>query len=312
MLSLNVVAKTVVADDIIELAFSPDEGVVLPGFTAGAHIDLHLGDDLVRQYSLTNPGEAPGQYRVAVARDANSRGGSVSVHDKVRIGQKLDVSEPRNHFPLDETADQHVFVAGGIGVTPILAMIRHCEATNQNWQLIYATRSTARCAYREELASHGDKVRFHHDDQAGGPLEIATALPAPHQGTHVYCCGPEPLMHAVKDATGDWKNNHVHFEWFSADSATPEGANAEFEIVLSKSGRRFVVPADKSALEILRENGVPIASVCSEGICGTCETYVLSGEIDHRDNVLTDEEKESNEMMMVCCSRGRGEIVLDL
>lgn len=312
MLSLKVADKRPVAQDILELVLSADVGGALPGFTAGAHIDLHLGDNLVRQYSLTNPGDAPDCYRVAIARDANSRGGSVFVHDTLTVGQVIDVSEPRNHFPLHEEARFHVFVAGGIGVTPILAMIRHCEATAQDWHLIYATRNPDRCAYREELLSHGDRVTFHFDSETGGPLEVAAVLPQEKVGTHIYCCGPEPLMHAVRDATADWAKGHVHFEWFSADSDTQSGENEAFDVVLDSSGKRLTVPADKTLLEVLRENGVPIASVCSEGICGTCETYVLSGDIDHRDNVLTDEEKDSNEMMMVCCSRGRGELVLDI
>lgn len=312
MLSLTVTEKRPLAEDILELVLSPTSGTILPGFSAGAHIDLHLGDDLVRQYSLTNPSDAPDAYRVAIARDANSRGGSKFVHDNLSIGQEIKVSEPRNHFPLNEEARRHVLIAGGIGVTPVLAMIRHCEATGQDWQLIYATRSSDRCAYRDELLGYGERVHFHHDSEAGGPLNVPKTLPEQRVGTHIYCCGPEPLMHAVKDATENWSQGHVHFEWFSADSETQSSENEEFEVILDSSGKRLAVPADKTLLEVLRDNGVPIASVCSEGVCGTCETYVLSGKIDHRDNVLTDEEKESNEMMMVCCSRGRGEIVLDL
>lgn len=312
MLSLTVTEKRPLAEDILELVLSPADGDIVPGFSAGAHVDLHLGDDLIRQYSLTNPGDTPDAYRVAVARDTNSRGGSVFVHDSLLVGQEIEVSEPRNHFPLHEEARLHVFVAGGIGVTPVLAMIRHCEAMGQEWQLVYATRSPDRCAYRDELLSYGKRVQFHFDSEAGGPLDVPAILPEQHMGTHIYCCGPEPLMHAVKDATDDWRQGHVHFEWFSADSEAQSGENEEFEVILDSSGKRLTVPAGKTLLEVLRDNGVPIASVCSEGVCGTCETYVLSGDIDHRDNVLTDEEKESNEMMMVCCSRGRGEIVLDL
>jgi len=309
---LTVSEKKPLAKGILELVLSPMSDTILPGFMAGAHVDLHLGDDFIRQYSLTNPSDAPEVYRLAIARDMKSRGGSEYVHDILSIGQEIKVSEPRNHFPLDEEARRHVFIAGGIGVTPVLAMVRQCEATGQDWHLIYATRSPDHCAYRDELLSYDKNVQFHYDSEAGGPLNVSQILPEQSVGTHIYCCGPEPMMHAVKNATEDWPQGHIHFEWFSADSQAKSSENEEFDVVLDSSGKRLTVSADKTLLEVLRNNGVPIASVCSEGICGTCETYVLSGEIDHRDNVLTPEEKESNEMMMVCCSRGRGEIVLDL
>lgn len=312
MLSLTVTEKKQLAEDILEVVLTPSDGVQIPGFVGGAHIDMHLTEDLIRQYSLTNPGDAPDCYKVAVALDANSRGGSVYVHDTLAVGATIPVGEPRNNFPLNEEAHIQYFIGGGIGITPMIAMIRHCEATRQDWRLVYATRSRERCAYHDELKAFGDKVVFHFDADSGGPLDVPGILPEQHVGTHIYCCGPEPLMHAVKDATAEWPAGHVHFEWFSADSETLDGENEEFDIVLDSSGTRLTVPTDKTVLEVLRDNGIPIASVCSEGVCGTCETYVLSGEIDHRDNVLTDEEKESNETMMVCCSRGRGELVLDL
>lgn len=316
MLWLTVTKRIELAEGIIELTLEPTEHVRLPGFSAGAHIDLHLGDDLVRQYSLTRPAESPSAYSIAVAHDANSRGGSAYVHEILKIGQIVGVGGPRNHFPLAKEAREHVFVAGGIGVTPILAMIRHCEARWQNWRLIYVTRSRARCAYYNELATHGEKVRFHHDEETGGPLDIVAAIPQSQLARHIYCCGPQPLMSTVRNAVADWPKANVHFEWFSNNGDgnwnTSEGENQPFEIVLNRSGERLTIPPDKTILEVLRENGVPIASVCLEGICGTCETSVLSGQIDHRDTVLTDNEKASSKTMMVCCSRGRGEIVLDL
>ena len=311
MLSLTVTAKTPVAEDIVELELTPEPGTQIPGFVGGAHIDLHLTEEMSRQYSLVNPQDKPGCYRVAVARDANSRGGSVYVHDTLDIGQTLDVGEPRNNFPLNEEAHLQVFIGGGIGITPMIAMIRHCEATRQDWRLVYAARSRERCAYYDELSEFGDKVTFHLDEDAGEPLDVPAILPPEHVGTHIYCCGPVPMMNAVEQATADWPKGHVHFEWFSADS-DQDAENEPFDMVIDSSGARLHVPADKSALDVLRDAGIPCASVCSEGVCGTCETFVLSGEIDHRDKVLTDEEKDSNEMMMVCCSRGRGEIVLDL
>lgn len=312
MLTLTVIEKKPVAIDIVELGFASPPGVQLPGFAAGAHIDLHLGPDCIRQYSLVNPSDCPEHYRIAVARDANTRGGSSFVHDQLQVGQTIEASEPRNHFPLVANAREHVFIAGGIGVTPILAMIRHCERIGYRWTLNYATRSRQRCAYASELELHGDRVCFHHDDISGGPIKVEAALPEPAPGRHLYCCGPEPLMRAVHEATASWLPDHVHFEWFKADSSGTNTLDESFEIVLGRSGKRLTVPASKSVLQVLRENGVPIASVCSEGVCGTCETAVLSGDVDHRDKVLTEIERKSNATMMVCCSRARGEIILDI
>lgn len=311
MLQMTVTAKTPLAEDILELVLSSTDGAPLPGFDGGAHVDLHLAPDLVRQYSLTNPSTTPSDYRVAVARDGASRGGSRFVHDALAVGATVTVSAPRNHFALAPHAKRHLFIAGGIGVTPILAMIRQCEAEGRPWSAVYATRTTARCAYRDVLAGYGARVAFHFDDQADGPLDVRAALAQADRDTHLYCCGPKPLMQAVREFTADWPAGQVHFEWFSAETTETAGDQA-FDVVLNRSGRRLTVPADATLLSVLRDHGIPIASVCSEGVCGTCETTVLSGEVDHRDAVLTDEERDSNQMMMVCCSRGRGDIVLDL
>ena len=301
-----------IAEEIKELTLVPNDESQFPDYSAGAHIDLHLGEDLIRQYSLTGFGAA-NEYRIAVGLDANSRGGSKSVHDDLREGMNINISAPRNNFELTPEGESYLFIAGGIGLTPLIPMIQWCEANKKNWRAIIAARSASRIAYREEIQKHGDRIQWHHDDEnEGKPLEVKTCLGEYSADNHVYCCGPTPLMEAVRDATDTWPSGNVHFEWFSADPELDNAENEPFDIVLDSSGTKLHVPADKSVLQVLRDNGVPVASVCSEGICGTCETYVLSGDIIHRDQVLTDDERESGEIMMVCCSRGRGELVLDL
>ena len=309
--ALKLSGITTLAEDIRCLTLIRPDGCELPSFAPGAHVDLHLGNDLVRQYSLINDGaNAPRSYQVAVARDPHSRGGSAFVHDRLTEGMEIQVSAPRNHFPLVEDANHYVFIAGGIGVTPIYAMVRWCVAHGKSWQLAYATRTAGRCAFRDQLQEFS-QARLHHDDENKGVLDLTPYLEAPAVGTHLFCCGPQPLMTSVKDATANWPTGSVHFEWFSAP-AIDSPSNQPFEVVLNRSGQRLLVRSDQTLLAALREAGIPIASVCTEGVCGTCETAVIAGEIDHRDQVLTEDEKAAGATMMVCCSRSRGTLVLDL
>ncbi|MBS0530269.1 MAG: oxidoreductase [Proteobacteria bacterium] len=311
MIALKISRITTLAEDIRGLTLVRPDGGELPSFAPGAHIDLRLSDDLVRQYSLINDGaKAPSCYQVGVARDPHSRGGSAFVHDHLSKEMEIRVSAPRNHFPLVEDARNYVFIAGGIGITPIYAMARWCAARGKSWKLAYATRTAGRCAFRDELRAFG-QAHLHHDDEGKGVLDLAPYLETPAVGTHLFCCGPQPLMTAVKDATANWPVGSVHFEWFSAPAAAST-ANEPFEVVLHRSGQRLSVRSDQTLLAALRDAGVPIASVCAEGVCGTCETPVIAGEIDHRDQVLTEDEKATGKTMMVCCSRSRGTLVLDL
>ena len=311
MIALKIWSITTLADGIRGLTLVRPDGRELPSFSPGAHIDLHLGNDLVRQYSLINEGEgAPTSYQVAIARAPNSRGGSDFIHDHLTEGMEIYASPPRNHFPLVEDATHYVFIAGGIGITPIYAMARWCAARGKSWELAYATRTAERCAFRNDLRAFS-QARLHHDDAENGTLNLAPYCEAPAAGTHLFCCGPQALMTSVKDATANWPADSVHFEWFSAP-ATTSSANEPFEVVLNRSVQRLSVRSDQTLLAALREAGVPIASVCAEGVCGTCETTVIAGEIDHRDQVLTDDEKAAGATMMVCCSRSRGTLVLDL
>lgn len=286
----------------------------LPSFEPGSHLDLHLPNGLIRQYSLTNDWRERDRYVIGVGRAADSRGGSTYVHGNIRAGAQLKIGVPRNNFPLDANATGILFIAGGIGITPIMAMVRWCVANQKPWRLIYAARSRQRAAFYEELCAWGrDRIHFHFDDECGQIFDAAQAIASWAQGEHIYCCGPDPLMNAVKDLTADFPSGAVRFEWFTApQSDAPQESNA-FTVRLERSGGEFEVPEQKSILEVLEENGFEIPFSCREGLCGTCVTNVCSGEPDHRDYVLSDEERASGKMMTICCSRSKSSLLtLDL
>ena len=314
--SLTVLVADVRAEakDVITLELRAIGGGELPTFTPGAHLDLHLPNGLVRNYSLTNDWRERNRYVIGVGRAADSRGGSSYVHSSIRAGMQLKISAPRNNFPLDESSASFLFIAGGIGVTPIMAMVRWCVANEKSWRLIYAARSRQRTAFYEELcALGGDRVQFHFDDECGQVLDVAQAIASWSEGETVYCCGPAPLMDAVQNLTGHLPSGAVQFEWFSVpESDEPQESNS-FTVKLERSGVEFEVPESKSILEVLEEHGFELPFSCREGLCGTCVTNVCSGEPDHRDYVLSDEERESGKMMTICCSRSKSPVLaLDL
>lgn len=298
-----------VADDVVELRMTVPDGRALPDWTPGAHVDLILGDDLVRQYSLcSSPGD-PGEYRVAVLLAPNSRGGSTRVHELV-AGATLRIRGPRNHFPL-VAAPRYVFVAGGIGITPMLPMIEEVDAAGADWHLFYGGRSRASMAYLDALEPYGARVTVVPQDEVG-MLDLDGILGTPHAQTLVYCCGPEPLLAAVEERCGGWPPGALHLERFAAKVVERDGEDTPFELVLQASGVTTTVAADRSVFEVMREAGVSVLGSCLEGVCGTCETDVVEGDVDHRDSVLDEEERASNETMMVCVSRCHGpRLVLD-
>lgn len=314
--SLTVLVADVRAEakDVVTLELRAIGGGELPAFTAGAHLDLHLPNGLVRNYSLTNDWRERDRYVIGVGRAADSRGGSSFVHSSIRAGDQLKISPPRNNFPLDESSASFLFIAGGIGITPIMAMIRWCVANRKPWRLIYAARSRQRTAFYEELCTLGaDRIHFHFDDEAGQVLDVAQAVSGWAEGETVYCCGPSPLMEAVESLTGHLPSGTVQFEWFTVpESDEPRECNS-FTVKLGRSGVEFEVPEHKSILEVLEEHGFEIPFSCREGLCGTCVTNVCDGEPDHRDYVLSDEERESGKMMTICCSRSKSpSLTLDL
>jgi len=304
------------AQGVRKLTLVHAQGRPLPEFTPGAHVDLHLPHGIVRSYSLINDrdGASAGRYELAIGLDANSRGGSRFVHDTLQAGAALQVSSPRNHFALVESSDPVLFIAGGIGVTPIRAMARELQRRGVGWQLVYAARSRACAAFVDEFTASGDAVRFHFDDEHGGPLDVAAALAGAPGNAHIYCCGPAGLMERVKALCSDRQPQRVHFEWFNAPAAAACAPPAQgFMLKLARRKLDIVVPAERSILDVLEEHDVIIPSVCKEGVCGTCECRILSGEVEHRDSVLTDAEREANEVLMVCVSRAKGDtLVLDL
>jgi vanillate O-demethylase ferredoxin subunit len=281
-------------------------GAALPPFTAGAHIDVWLPSGLARSYSLANDPTESHRYVIAVQRELAGRGGSAEMHDVIVEGALVPISAPRNNFPLATDATHHRLIAGGIGITPILSMVRELERTGQAWSLHYCTREPSQTAFRALLAAapFADRVRLHHD--GGNPangLDFAMLLRAPTKGEKVYCCGPTGFMNAVQQAMTHWPAGSLHLEHFSAAPAVPVSANDSFEVELQSSGKVLIVPPDRSILQVLEENGIEVESVCCEGVCGTCAVPVIEGTPDHRDVVFDDEMRASNKWITVCCSR---------
>lgn len=305
-----VTGKETQADGVVGLTLCPATGRALPEWTPGAHVDLLLDCGLTRQYSLCgDPGDRTA-FRVSVLRERASRGGSTYIHDRLEVGTVARVRGPRNNFPL-VPAPRYLFVAGGIGITPILPMIAEAEAAGADWRLLYGGRTRASMAFREHLASYGGRVAIRPQDETG-LLDLPAFLGQPRPGTLVYCCGPEPLLAAAEGYCAAWPPGTLRVERFRA-TEEPGGADTAFEVVLARSGLSLQVPPGTSVLETIEAAGVSVLSSCREGTCGTCETDVLAGEPDHRDVLLTPEERAAGDTMMICVSRSRGpRLVLDL
>jgi len=298
------------AQDVVSVLLESSDGAGLPAWTPGSHLDLHLPGGLVRNYSLCGEVGAH-EWRIGVLREPDGGGGSAYVHDSLRVGSVIPGHGPRNNFVL-EPADSYLFIAGGIGITPILPMVRHVEAAGIPWQLLYGGRSRASMAFCDELAAHGDRVRLHPQDESGLlPLDEALGMPVP--GRLVYCCGPAPLLDAVEAAMAGWPPGSLVIERFRpvAQEHDP-AADESFEVVAQRSGVTVRVAPGESVLAALEAQGVDIPNSCREGICGTCETRIVEGVADHRDSLLSDAERESMATMMPCVSRGLGaRLVLD-
>lgn len=313
---VRVERKASEADGICSYELVRLDGAPLPPFEAGAHIDVHLGDKLVRQYSLCNPPGETHRYQIGVLRDANSRGGSQAMHDHIDTGSKLTISAPKNHFPLVE-ARRTLLFAGGIGITPILAMAEALAVKGAAFEMHYSARSPERAAFRERLAaSHlAGQVHFHYDSgDDAQKLDLAALLANPDAGTHLYVCGPQGFIdHVLGAARGlGWPPAQLHVEYFSA-AAVDTGGDQAFEVKLASNGRIVTVPAGTTVLKALEAEGIEIAYSCEEGVCGTCLTRVLEGVPEHRDMYLTEEEQAANDQFTPCCSRAKTPmLVLDL
>ncbi len=314
--AVRVVQMRYEAPTVLSLELAHPEGIDLPPFTAGAHIDLRLAPDCTRSYSLLNSSSERHRYVVAVHLDPDSRGGSRHVHERLRVGDLLAIAPPENHFPLDEKAAHSILIAGGIGITPLLSMARRLNALGRSWDLFYAARSRRSAAFIRDLehasAAGASRLHLHFDDETGGGApDLSRFVAAAPPDSHFYCCGPAPMLDAFRRLMQDVAPARVHFEYFAAaQEAATEGG---FELVLAKSGKRVEVPAGKTLLQAILDAKVDVNYACSQGVCGTCLTTLLEGEPDHRDNYLTDEERSSNAMIMVCCSGSKSaRLVLDL
>lgn len=307
--------RSTLAEGVVVLDLAHPENEDLPRWEPGAHIDLMLDDGLTRQYSLCGDPQDLSVWRVGVLLDPNSRGGSRYVHENLNEGATVRVRGPRNHFPLVD-APHYRFIAGGIGITPILAMLETVQRAGGDWTLLYGGRTRASMAFAEDLADrYPERVTIWPQDERG-LLDLESLLKEPEDNTLVYCCGPEALLAAVEQHCAHWPPGILHIERFAAKAPTAEQlaeALESFEVVCRRSGVTLEVPSDQSILEVLEEAGIPITASCYEGTCGSCEARVLEGTPDHRDSVLTDAEKAAGEVMLVCVSRSRTErLVLDL
>jgi vanillate O-demethylase ferredoxin subunit len=281
-------------------------GAALPAFTAGAHLDVWLPSGLARSYSLANDPVETDRYVIAVQRELAGRGGSAEMHDAIGEGATIEISAPLNNFPLVAEAGHHRLIAGGIGITPILSMIRELQRRGERWTLHYCARQPDQTAFHDVLTAEpfAAHVQVHHDggDPAKG-LDFVRLLQTPQAGEHVYCCGPTGFMEAVKRSMAHWPPGSLHLEYFTAAVQPPAAANDTFEVEIESSGQVFEVPPDRSILQVLEENGIEVESVCCEGVCGTCAVQVVEGVPDHRDVVFDDEMHASNKWITVCCSR---------
>ncbi|GAA2424210.1 PDR/VanB family oxidoreductase [Streptomyces mauvecolor] len=303
-LKLAVTERTEPAEGVVRLRLAALDGCELPAWEPGAHLDLVLPSGLVRQYSLCGDPADRASYTVATRLIEDGRGGSREVHEQLQEGAELSVRGPRNRFPL-VTSPAYVFVAGGIGITPVLPMIKAVEASGADWRLLYGGRSRATMPFLDEIEKLGGRVTVVPQDESGLP-DLASFLADSPADAAVYCCGPDPLMDAVTAVLGPGRTPHL--ERF-APGAAPAGA--AFEVELRRSGRTLAVPADKSLLAAVREELPGVSYSCEQGFCGTCQQRVLEGEIDHRDELLTDAERDGS--MLICVSRCLGKkLVLDV
>ncbi len=317
MITVRVARKAVEATDICSFELVAADGKPLPPFSAGSHIDVQLPGGVVRQYSLCNDPSETHRYVLGVLKDPASRGGSKAMHEQVKEGDTLTISEPRNHFALTHAASRSLLFAGGIGVTPILCMAERLALMGAEFDMHYCGRSRDRMAFVDRIATaaFAAKVKVHVDD--GAPeqkLDLAAALAQPQAGTHLYVCGPKGFMDAVLGTAraAGWPEAQLHYEFFAAEVVKSD-SDGSFEVKLASSGRVITVAKDKTVVAALAEAGVDIPVSCEQGVCGTCLTRVIEGEPDHRDAYLTAEERAANDQFLPCCSRAKSAcLVLDL
>ena len=311
LIDVRLTAIRYAARDTNLYEFQRPDGKPLPDYKPGAHVDLHLPNGLIRNYSLIVARPDPGVYTFGIKRDPASRGGSRYIHDELRVGKTLKISMPRSNFPLEEDAKHTILLAGGIGITPIWCMVQRLQELGRSWQLYYSCRSRADMAFLDALEGMAPS-QFHFDDESAGKfLDIAAIAAEAPKDTHLYCCGPTPMLNAFEAATKDWPREQIHVEYFTpkAEAAKQGG----FTVELARSNQEFFIPEGRTILEVLLDEGVDVDYSCELGICGACEQRVISGMPEHRDAILTEEEQAENKRVMICCAGCKSErLVLDL
>jgi ferredoxin-NADP reductase len=315
LIEARVTAIQDVARDTKLYTFARVDGGKLPAYAPGAHIDLHLPNGLVRQFSLVMPNSDPDVYVIGVKRDAASRGGTRYIIDEMRVGDQIRISPPRNNFPLVDNAGHVVLIAGGIGITPIWCMVQELAARKRSWKLHYSCRSRQDMAFLEDLQKlDPQSIHLHFDDEADGQfLDLAAAIAAAPADAHLYCCGPNPMLKAFETAAAGRPGGNIHIEYFTPKEDGGETHLGGFWVELARSGEEYFIPEGRKVLEVLYEAGVDVDYSCELGICGACETRVISGIPEHHDSVLSEEEQASNTKVMICCCGCKSErLVLDL
>lgn len=308
MLDLTILSKKTETPDILSFELGLKDGSDLPAFDAGSHIDVKVNDQIVRQYSLYNDPAERKAYKIAVLNDPNSRGGSVAVHETFNLGDTIQVSAPRNLFPLKTDSKRILLFAGGIGITPLMSMASVLEKQDIDFELHYHSRSKASTAFTDELAnsSYASRVFFHFDDDSNDDAAaVKQALSQSSDDIHLYTCGPNGFMDYIFDTARSlgWQDENLHKEVFNAAPIELDGDDKSFELKLVNSGLSFTIPQDKTALEVLEEAGIDVNASCEQGVCGACLTRVTDGTPDHRDQFQTDSEKSLNDHFAPCCSR---------
>lgn len=314
-MKLTVTTLRLEAEGVLGVELRDGAGGLLPPFEPGAHVDVSFPNGLTRQYSIAGTATDRARYWLGIGRAPDSRGGSSYAHQHLRVGDVLDVGEPRCLFRLREEAAGHLFVAGGIGITPVLAMIHRCVGLGHDWRLLYCVRSRRNAAYLDQLGPFRDRVIVHADDEHEGRADIRGAMDALPEGWHVYTCGPAAMMDAVCDLArpAGISPGAVHLERFGADPQSAVTPHQAFSVRLLRHGGSFAIPGHRSILEVLEENGLCLPSACREGLCRSCEVPLVSGEAEHRDYVLSEDERNANQSILICVSRARcGELVLDV
>ena len=317
LLKVRVESKRVEATDICSFELGDPSGQALPPFTAGSHIDVHIGEGLVRQYSLCGRTDELQRYRIAVKKEPQSRGGSRAMHERVQAGDALAIGTPRSNFELKEDVEHSVLIAGGIGITPLLSMALRLDAIGRSFELQYFSRSVAHTAFHGLLSQRNfaGKVGFHYAIEPDAVRSyLRQHLWHHQQGAHLYLCGPRPFMDLVEQTAAiTWPPESVHLEYFTADPAALAGQRDTFTVRLARSGGDYLIPADRTIVQALADRGIQVETSCEQGVCGTCLTGVLEGAPDHRDVFLTDEERAAGDKMLPCVSRARSDLlVLDL